>query len=198
MLIYLYVEDYPAGAKNADATTDVGKDALSPPKLHTDSDTEAQNWEGQSQDITTQQTSSTSTTGTATRSPNCLLVHAQVYVLADRLIIPDLKELANQKFLKRIESQPWLPSGFEDAALKIIRSTPTSDNLLRGTISYLCARHFTDQHMNEADSETNQLSRKGWMAVLKEDSDFTWDVLMKMAKRYRNLKHGYRLVENDI
>ena len=173
MLICLYVEDYPAGAKNANATSHVGKDSLSAPKLHTDPDAEARNREEQSQDIMTQQTSSTSTTGEGTRLPDCHVVHAQVYVLADRLAIPELKELANQKFLKSTESQPWLPSSFEDTALEIIRSTPTSDNLLRGTISYSCARHFTEQRMDEADSETKQISLKGWTAVLKEDSNCT-------------------------
>ena len=36
-----------------------------------------------------------------------------------------------------------------------------------------------------------QVSSKGWIAVLKEDSDSTWDVLVQMAKRYRNLRAGY-------
>ena len=191
MLIYLNVEDYPVGAKTANSTCDVGKDTLSPLKLHTDPDAEARNQEEQSQDITTQQTSSTSTTEVGTRLPDCLVVHAQVYVLADRLAIPDLKELANQRFLKRIESQPWLPSGFEDAALEIIRSTPTSDNLLRGTITKLCAQYFTEQRMDEAGSETKKISSNGWIAVLKEDSDFTWDILVQMAKSYRNFRAGY-------
>lgn len=118
-----------------------------------------------------------------------LTVHAQVYALADRFIIPGLKKLAQEKFADVTDSRPWPPHEFVAAAIEVIRVTPSNDHGLRSCVSELCARHlvgiaFSDDEANP-ETQGGQLDDEDWQSLLREDTYFTWDVLKQLSEKHR-------------
>ena len=124
--------------------------------------------------------------GAGKHPKDSLVVHPQVYALGDMLGIPDLRDLAHRKFRETIECQPWPPSDFMVAALEVGRSTPINGSVQRDIISELCATHMFTENLLSANPTVHELGPESWEAILKEDIDFTSQVVTFMALGHRN------------
>lgn len=69
-----------------------------------------------------------------------LYIHAQMYALADKYGIHDLKDLARDKF-EIAASKDWNGSGFPLAVQTVYTSTPESDHGLRDVVVDTISRH---------------------------------------------------------
>ncbi len=174
VLVYLYTLDYGNSVEHMD----VGNNT-SLMELDSSPSTEEDGQTGSAQ-------TSASDVSKKVQGVTELVLHTHVYALADRFDVPDLKVLANERFLGVVKCQLWPPADFVAAALEVIRSTPSNDEYLRESVVELCAAHFNKTANTPAGSdqqmECKRLDNKDWEAVLKEDIDFTFDVMKEMVR----------------
>ena len=172
--------DYPGYPTRADASYHtLNNGAISASAEKTDSDV---NTEGNR--FRFQQPVHNWKNGAGKHPKDSLVVHAQVYALGDMLDMPDLRDLAHRKFRETIECQPWPPSDFMFAALEVIRSTPVNGSVLRVIVSDLCADHMFTENIFSAKPAIHKLGLKSWERILKEDIDFSWQVVIHMARKH--------------
>ena len=104
------------------------------------------------------------------------MVNARVYAIADKYDIPELRELAHQKFGSRLCMQTWPYHEFHVVVSEVIHSTPTNDAGIRNTILNVCAQ-AVDEISGVAIKES--VPAADWASVLKEDPDFLLEVLRR-------------------
>jgi hypothetical protein len=73
-------------------------------------------------------------------TPPALFSSIRVYAIADKYIIPALKELARERFSEWAESN-WSHHDFPAMVREVCRSTPSSDRGLRDVVSRELAKH---------------------------------------------------------
>ncbi|ESZ96608.1 hypothetical protein SBOR_2975 [Sclerotinia borealis F-4128] len=74
-------------------------------------------------------------------APSTLLFNAKVYIIADKYMIPGLKPLANQKFVRSAEKN-WNTPEFPAAVELLWENIPESDLLLRDSVIAATAPHL--------------------------------------------------------
>ena len=77
-----------------------------------------------------------------------MLINADVYALADKYNLPELKKLAIEKFRRDSRQSP-----FEDLAAiadRVYDSTPSNDRGLRDVVTRICKRYFDHDGMKDA------------------------------------------------
>ena len=101
-------------------------------------------------------------------------MNARVYAAADKYEIPELRDLAHQKFASRLYLRMWPYYEIHKIVFEVIRSTPHNVNVIRKTVLELCATYVEDiMGVRHCDGVYAQ----DWVLVLKEDPDFLLKVL---------------------
>lgn len=98
-----------------------------------------------------------------------LVVHAEVYALAGKYDISELKRLAASKYLETLPPK-YSDSAFVDSLRVVLEEIPDSDLSLRGH-----ALQFVGKHYRQLVEDTISL------AVFKENKDFAVDILQAIA-----------------
>jgi len=109
-----------------------------------------------------------------------LMTNAQVYAMAEKFIIPDLKLLAREKFLQRAHG--WPIPGLAAIVQEVLTSTPQSDRGLRTIVRDVLSLHVTEIMSILGDKDAEQHSVKTcktlqWVSILRQDGDFLLEVL---------------------
>lgn len=73
----------------------------------------------------------------------CLACHIQMYTIADKYDIQELKTLAKSKFQSSV-SDRWPIAFFPALIQEILVSTPSTDSGLRDVVTKICAEHITE------------------------------------------------------
>lgn len=111
-----------------------------------------------------------------------LMTNTEVYGIAERLDIPDLKELAKSKFEKSIGNNPCSFDDFSGIVRRVLQVTPSKDKGLREVCVDICVRSY--DRMVGADMI--------WAEVLKDDPDFMQAVFSRAASQWSRDKAVYR------
>ena len=113
-----------------------------------------------------------------------LMINVQVYAMADKFDVAELKLLAKEKFLTCAQSWP-LPD-FPSVVREALSSTPESDHGLRDILNRILAEHVDDicpvpdSTLNERLSAV-QDTRQQWCDALREEGRFLYEVLGTVA-----------------
>lgn len=110
------------------------------------------------------------------RVQESLIINAQMYALADRIDIPNLRKLAQVKFERRVHKSSLKIFGPPSAFLEVIKTTPANDKGLRRFVLEQCA------YMVSWPLPSNK--RQDWQNLLREDADFTADLLQRTVNTY--------------
>lgn len=107
---------------------------------------------------------------------NALLTNTRVYAAAEKYDIPELKELAHQKFMSRLCMQSWPYDNFHLIVCEVILPTPANDAGVRDTVLSVCA-----DAVEEITGVVvkNGIAAADWAPVLREDPDFLLEVLQR-------------------
>lgn len=123
------------------------------------------------------------TVGTSsTTGSHKLIVNTQVYAMAEKFDIPQLKLLAKEKFLKNAQS--WPNSEFPAIAHEVLTSTPQSDRGLRDILRDMFTSkvvELTVRSEDEGDQEAENCHRL--LSVLSGEGEFVVEVLGIIAKQ---------------
>ncbi|KAG7002083.1 tRNA (guanine(26)-N(2))-dimethyltransferase [Physcia stellaris] len=110
-----------------------------------------------------------------------LLVNTAVYATADRLNIPELKDLAAAKFAEC--AKYWPQHDFVTIVSAVLDSTPANDRGLRPIIAERCENHISEILGIKIPEGKPTVDSKEWEKVLTKDGDFLYSVLrQKTAK----------------
>ena len=110
---------------------------------------------------------------------SALLTNTRVYAAADKYDVPDLKHLAHEKLRSRLCLEPFPWHDFHINILEVVRSTPTSDTVLRDTVLKICVEAVEDI---AGVTGKSGISAEDWAPVLKEDPDFLLALLQGAAR----------------
>lgn len=114
-----------------------------------------------------------------------LMINVQVYAMADKFDMPELKVLAKEKFLKC--AQCWPLPEFPTVVHEALSSTPESDRGLRDIIRRIMADHVEDIYpFDDLTSTTPSVTatktiRENWRNVLRDEGCFLYGVLGSVA-----------------
>ena len=100
------------------------------------------------------------------------LVHAKVWVIAEKYNIHSLKTLANKKFQAKVK-HGWEDDGFDLASKEIYISTPEADHNLKDLVCNVTQ-----------ESVEVLLRQPDFRALLLEVNEFTLEVLDAVVKAY--------------
>ncbi|QSZ36585.1 hypothetical protein DSL72_006465 [Monilinia vaccinii-corymbosi] len=104
-------------------------------------------------------------------TPSSMLFNAKVYIIADKYMIPALKDLANEKCSRGVEAH-WNTPEFSQVAELLWENTLESDKLLRDTVVTAAATH-----------SDGLLDRGEFVEFMSTHGDFAVEVM----KRARDL-----------
>ncbi|KAG4033608.1 hypothetical protein MFRU_004g01120 [Monilinia fructicola] len=110
-------------------------------------------------------------------TPSSLLFNAKVYIIADKYMIPALKDLANEKCLRSVEAH-WNTPEFSKVAELLWDNTAESDKLLRDAVVTAAATHGD-----------GLLDRGDFVEFMSKHGDFAVEV-MKKARDLPEKKKG--------
>ena len=125
-----------------------------------------------------------------------IMDHVQMYTMADKFDIEDLKFLAEHRFHACIEGRWPLPK-FPAILRNIFNATSAADNSLKATVLRLCAEHLDE--LLEAEGANNQNARNGTSSpklanedvtlqqVLAADTDLGYLVLAQVIKNHKEM-----------
>jgi len=114
-----------------------------------------------------------------------LMINVQVYAIADKFDMPELKVLAKEKFLKC--AQGWPLPDFPSVVHEALSSTPESDLGLRDIIKRILADHLDDVYpFDDLTSTTPSVTatktiRATWRNALRDEGAFLYRVLGYVA-----------------
>ncbi|KAI9641938.1 hypothetical protein NHQ30_009807 [Ciborinia camelliae] len=100
-------------------------------------------------------------------TPSSLLFNAKVYIIADKYMIPALKDLANEKCARSVEAH-WNTPEFSEVAELLWENTAESDKLLRDAVVTAAATH-----------SDGLLDRGEFVAFMSTHGDFAVEVMKK-------------------
>ena len=118
-----------------------------------------------------------------------------MYAIADKLDVPNLKRLALEQFEKALRLDSWPYHDFPVVIAQILQSTPVSDKGLRLAAAKVCSEHMLDLLGNT--SAENPIG-EDWKSVLKEDSDFFFDVTQLAARSQVSRNKERDILEKDL
>ena len=104
-----------------------------------------------------------------------LLLHAQMYEIADKYDVPSLRSLSKEKF-RRATTNYWDDDQFAIAAEHALNTTPGNDEGLRGILATIITRH--SQLLNKPAIET----------LINGHAAFAYAVLKRQAEEVDRLK----------
>jgi len=126
-----------------------------------------------------------------------LMTNAQVYAMAEKFIILDLKLLAQEKFLQNAHG--WPIPGLAAVVHEVLSLTPQSDRGLRNIVRDLLALHVTEITSVLENEDAEQYSVKPpeslqWVSVLRQEGEFLLGVLGQVASNnYKQNDDHHRL-----
>jgi len=108
------------------------------------------------------------------------MTNAQVYAMAEKFHIPDLKLLAQEKFLQHAHG--WPIPGLAAVVHEVLTSTPQSDRGLRTVVRDIVSLHVAEITLvlRNADSEQYSVQTPEslqWVSVLRQEGEFLFEVL---------------------
>lgn len=117
---------------------------------------------------------------------SCLLVNVHIYTVADSLNIPDLKQLAIDKFKMRlIEQGQWPYYNFTEVVATILNRTTNEDDGLRPIILGLLMQHASDVlGHHDLNGSTYHEGSEEWIKILSEHTDFVLDLWRNTAEAH--------------
>lgn len=151
MLLYFYTLDYDEQVSSFDNSKIIGSQTMGGPRTGVV--------------IEEKNTTEAALEDTRVRMTN----NARVYSMADKYIIPGLKELAKKKF-KILASSAGLILDHPSIIDEVYDTTPSEDRGLRDIVTNLCAPHVQEiVHSN------------GWSTTAQMHVEFTFDLLSASA-----------------
>lgn len=128
-----------------------------------------------------------------------LLTNAQVYAMADKFGVPDLKLLAQEKFLRHTDE--WPIPGFAAVVHEILASTPQSDRGLRVVVRDILAVHVEEITSIPGSDDATQYTpeslraRRKWMSILTQEGEFLLEILNQVVAQ--NAKQTEKWISNQ-
>lgn len=122
-----------------------------------------------------------------------LMTNAQVYAMAEKFYIPDLKLLAQEKFLEHAHG--WPIPGLAAVTREVLTSTPQSDRGLRTIVRDIVSLHVAEITSVPQNEDPEQYSDRTpeslqWVSVLRQEGGFLFEVLGEVtthnAKQIKN------------
>lgn len=109
-----------------------------------------------------------------------LMTNAQVYAMAEKFIIPDLKLLAQEKFLRHAHG--WPIPGLAAVVHEVLTSTPQSDRGLRNAVRNMLSLHVTEISLASGKEDAEQYPVETpeslqWVSVLRHEGEFLLEVM---------------------
>ncbi|KAB8294955.1 hypothetical protein EYC80_006908 [Monilinia laxa] len=121
----------------------------------------------------------------ADSTPSSLLFNAKVYIIADKYMIPALKDLANEKCLRGVEAH-WNTPEFSKVAELLWENTAESDKMLRDAVLTAAAAH-----------SDGLLDRGEFVEFMSGHGDFAVEV-MKKARDLPGRRKGKKDIVNAV
>lgn len=125
-----------------------------------------------------------------------IMDHVQMYTMADKFDIEDLKFLAEHRFHACIEGRWPLPR-FPAILRDIFNETSASDNSLKATVLRLCIEHIDalleteEADIQNARNDASLPKRANedvtLQQVLAEDTDLAYTVLTQVVKNHKEM-----------
>lgn len=131
-----------------------------------------------------------------------LMVNVQVYAMADKFDIAELKSLAREKFSKC--AQGWPLPDFPSVVHEALTSTPESDRGLRDILRTILADHVEDilpaDHSSAEDPAltATQDVRQQWCHALRDEGRFLYEVLGTVAANKASELERLRMTNQDV
>ena len=144
-----------------------------------------------------------STVGYAAENPgSSLMINVQVYAMADKFDVAELKVLAMEKFSKC--AQGWPLPNFTSVVHEALSSTPESDRGLRGILKKILAEHVDDIYplddptLDEWSSAFIQETRKQWCNALRDEGHFLYELLGTVTANKAREQERLRMTNVDV
>ncbi|KAG7002071.1 hypothetical protein G7Y79_00029g063670 [Physcia stellaris] len=115
---------------------------------------------------------------TSQQNHSSLLLNIHVYATADKLDIPDLRDLAAEKFKARFQKWPE----YDCAAIvsKVLKCTSINDRGLRPVVATMCVRYVEEITGGYGTDEDKVAEKKAqWAGVFAHESDFLFSILQQ-------------------
>lgn len=131
-----------------------------------------------------------------------LMINVQVYAMADKFDMPELKVLAKEKFSKC--AQGWPLPDFPSVVHEALSSTPESDRGLRDIIRRILADHvediypFDDLTSTTPSATATKTIRETWRNALRDEGDFLYKVLGSVAANNAYKQARLQLTNQEI
>ena len=135
-----------------------------------------------------------------------LMINVQVYAMADKFDIAELKVLAKQKFSK--SAQGWPLPDFPRVVHEALTSTPESDRGLRDILRRILAEHVKDICPSDCPIDDSisrhvtptatQILRQQWYDALRDEGRFLYEVLGTFASNRAQLEAGLWMTNVDL
>ena len=130
-----------------------------------------------------------------------LMINVQVYAMADKFDVAELKLLAKEKFLTC--AQGWPLPDFPSVVREALNSTPESDHGLRDVLNRILAEHLDDICPVPNSTSNERLSaaqhtRQQWCKALREEGRFLYDILGTVAVNKAREIERLRFTNVDI
>ena len=101
--------------------------------------------------------------------------HIDVYMIADKYDIPELQQLASEKFRSSLKCGLSM-AGLQQVVKLVLETTPSSNNALRDHMVQVCASQRSIRCLIIKGSSQE------WEDILRMDADFLLEVVKKVAK----------------
>ena len=176
MLIFLYTLDYPDDELSDDPADDAPSTNHLPPHLRRTIPKKLEIGVASSA-----VSAPSEDNGTVNRTK--MMNNVQIYAVAEKYNLPELKELAVRKFESLMTSQ-WHHANFEQIIKAVFTTTPSKDEGLRRVVQEACSRNFEkileDDGTRDAVLNDKSLSKAVISAVMgKQEED---KLLLEEAK----------------
>ncbi|KAL8828732.1 MAG: hypothetical protein Q9191_002418 [Dirinaria sp. TL-2023a] len=212
LLSYLYTLDYEDGflteqddgSPSANSATHSVEDDLMPHAMLSRLENPSP-VEGRSNAVTVDQpeTAEIAAAGKSTEDGrSSMMINVQVYAMAEKFDVPELKELAMDKFLAC--AQGWPLPDFPSVVHEALSSTPESDRGLRDILKRILAEHVEDicpvqdLTLDESSSAAIQDTRQQWCDALREEGGFLYEVLGTVSANKSRDQERLRLTNVDV
>ena len=133
-----------------------------------------------------------------------MMINVQVYAMAEKFDIAELKILAMEKFLTC--AQGWPLPDFSSVVHEALTSTPESDRGLRDILKRILAEHVEeicpveDLTLDESSSAAiqNRNTRHQWCDALRGEGRFLYEVLGTVSANKARDQERLRLTNVDV
>lgn len=212
LLSYLYTLDYEDGfssqqdhgSPSAKSATISVEDDLMPPPMDYRLDNSIES-EGESSVVAVDQPEATKISTVENSTENgrsSLMINVQVYAVAEKYDVEELKGLALEKF--KACTQGWPLPDFPSVVHEALSSTPENDRGLRVNLKNILAEHVEeicpvdDLTLDESSSAAINDTRQQWCNALREEGRFLYQVLGTVSANRIRDQERLRLTNADI